>query len=269
MPDTFPSSKLAPASAGATSASPSQKPPRSPSPGRGGHFVHSPQNATLGCGDHRALVVAPGSTSSQEVRAGYEPGFGCAAWGRRLGDPPPRPRFVRRLDDDSLNWIGSPDLGSVINWSQHPVCHGSLPGSSSAAGPQYYKRVGWKVERASLTFPWTRNLAGRLRANPRPPVRRAGDRRRQSWNEAAGPSLLQFHGARSDRLRPVVCLRYIPASRSPKGPGDLRRFVGAFSGHGGTRLGARTSRSRIARGTSSRTRPSRATSRIADHGEGP
>jgi hypothetical protein len=37
-----------------------------------------------------------------------------------------RTPFVRRLDDDPLNGVGFPDVSSVIDWSQQPMCHGCV-----------------------------------------------------------------------------------------------------------------------------------------------
>jgi hypothetical protein len=62
---------------------------------------------------NQLFVVARGSTSSQEVRAGSGQGFGR----RRLGDVFARLPFVRGLHDDSLNKVGFSDLGSVIDRS--------------------------------------------------------------------------------------------------------------------------------------------------------
>jgi hypothetical protein len=67
----------------------------------------------------------------------------------------------------------------------------------------------------------------------------------------------------TNRLPPVP-----PASRSPKEPGNQAEPPTSADRNAPTRC-PRTSRSVTARATSSRTRPTRGTSRIADRGEGP
>jgi hypothetical protein len=65
--------------------------------------------------------------------------------------------FVRGRDDDSLNQVDFPDVGSVIDWSQQPMCHGAPLIFPSLAGIISATQV---ESRARRTSPTERQLGG-------------------------------------------------------------------------------------------------------------